>query len=103
MNEVARVLKPAGTLLYSDFHPAAAAAGHTRTFKDEHHQTYILPHAVHELESQRTAAAAAGFRVLGMYQARAGIELTDRFPGCEDFYRRWHGLPLVLVVGAQRS
>jgi malonyl-CoA O-methyltransferase len=35
MREFARILAPAGTLLLTDFHPAAAAAGWRRTFRRE--------------------------------------------------------------------
>jgi hypothetical protein len=31
-----------------------------------------------------------------------GIELTERFAKSAAFYRRWHGLPLVLVVRAEK-
>ena len=100
MTETARVLRPGGTLLYSDFHPHAARAGLTRSFKDEQARCFTLPHCTHELEAQFGHAAAAGLEIVRSAEARVGHELIEAFPGSAEFYRRWHGLPLVLVVQA---
>jgi len=102
MTEIARVLAPGGILLYSDFHPAAARAGLPRSFKDQHNVLTVVPHCDHDLSRQREAAVAAGFTVEVVREIRAGIELTESFAGSSDFYRRWHGLPLVLVVRARK-
>src|SRR5581483_625891 len=63
MREVARVLRAGGTFLYSDFHPEAARAGMTRSFKDEHNATWTVPHEIHELAAQQQALSIAGLRV----------------------------------------
>ena len=102
MAETARVLRPGGTLLYSDLHPEAARAGLTRSFTDETRHSYTLPHWRHELDVQRAAAAAAQLEIVTVAEARVGIELTETFAGSEAFYRRWHGLPLVVAVEARR-
>jgi malonyl-CoA O-methyltransferase len=102
MAEVARVLRQGGTLLYSDFHPAAARAGLPRSFKDEHGRTWTVPHRRHELASQMEAAAAAGLTLETVDEIRVGFEFQERFPKSEEFYRQWHGLPLVLVVRARK-
>lgn len=102
MSEVARVLAPDGTLLYSDFHPVAARAGLPRSFKDEHGLVTVVPHRGHELEHQRDAAAAAGLAFDVVREIRVGIELTESFSGSDEFYGRWHGLPLVLIVRAHK-
>jgi ubiquinone/menaquinone biosynthesis C-methylase UbiE len=98
--EIARVLEPGGTLLYSDFHPEAFRAGLTRSFKDEDGRTFTLPHRCHDVATQREAAAEAGLRVASVRELRVGYELRESFSGSEEFYARWHGLPLVLVVRA---
>jgi SAM-dependent methyltransferase len=103
MREVARVLRRGGALLYSDFHPAAAKAGLKRSFTDEHNRTHTLPHFDHDLSAQRTCARTAGLDVTAVHEGRAGIEMLETFRGSDGFYERWHGLPLVLVVRAEKS
>ena len=102
MSEVARVLTAGGTFLYSDFHPEAARAGLTRSFTDAQQRSYTLPHCAHDLAAQRSAALAAGLSISVVQEVRVGMELTEEFPDSEPFYRSWHGLPLVLVVRAEK-
>ena len=100
--EAARVLRPGGLLLYSDFHPAAAQSGLKRTFRDENGQTYTLPHQTFALCEHRTHAPTAGLAVESTREIRAGMELTETFRGSEAFYRKWSGTPLVLVVAMRK-
>ncbi len=102
MAEVARVLRAGGVLLYSDFHSEAARAGLPRSFKDGGGRAYTVPHRCHDLASQRAAAAAVGLTIDAVQELRVGIELEEAGPSSQDFYRRWHGLPLVLVVRARK-
>jgi malonyl-CoA O-methyltransferase len=102
MAEIARVLRHGGTLLYSDFHPDAARAGLTRSFKDIDDETRSVPHTPYPVSTQIDAAKAAGLRIETVHEVRVGIELCEPFPKGEDFYRNWHGLPIVLVVRARK-
>ena len=102
MREVARVLAPGGTLLYSDFHPAAAERGLRRTFRDGSQQVHEVAHCCHAVEAQRDAAIGAGLAVEHVVELRAGIEFVETFDGADAFYRREHGTPLVLVVRARK-
>jgi ubiquinone/menaquinone biosynthesis C-methylase UbiE len=102
MAEIARILVPGGTLLYSDFHPEAARAGLTRSFKDENDETCTVPHRYFDVASQREAIALAGMRIEALHEVRVGAELREPFAHSEEFYRRWDGLPIVLVVRAAR-
>jgi malonyl-CoA O-methyltransferase len=102
MTEITRVLALEGVLLYSDFHPAAARAGLPRSFKDQGDVVRVVPHCGHELERQREAAVAAGLTIEEVREVRVGIELTESFAQSAQFYHRWHGLPLVLVVRARK-
>jgi SAM-dependent methyltransferase len=102
MSEIARVMRPGGTLLYSDFHPEAARAGLTRSFKDRDNQTRTVPHRGFPVADQLEAVAAAGMRVEAVHEVRVGIELREPFEKSEDFYRKWDGMPIVLVVRARK-
>src|SRR5262249_27056420 len=102
MTEIARVLEPGGTLLYSDFHSEAARTGLTRSFKDDRGHTITLPHRCYDIAAQKNAAAAAGLSVESVRELRVGYELREPFPGSDGFYAQWHGLPLVLVVSASK-
>jgi len=98
MREVARVLAPHGVLVYSDFHPQAAAAGHARRFRDAAGDTHAVPHHRHDIAEHREAAADAGLTVEAMEEVRVGVELCEDFAGSDAFYRRWHGMPVVLAI-----
>jgi malonyl-CoA O-methyltransferase len=102
MGEVSRVLKSGGILLYSDFHPEAARAGLPRSFKDQNDHTWAVPHHRYDVAAQRAAAAAAGLVVEVVREVRVGFELQEPFPNSDAFYRRWNGLPVVLVVRARK-
>jgi malonyl-CoA O-methyltransferase len=102
MEEIARVLTPGGTLLYSDFHPEAARAGLTRSFKDQYNQTCTVPHQCFDPHLQREAIARAGMQIEIMHEVRVGDELREPFAHSDNFYSRWHGLPIVLIVRARK-
>jgi ubiquinone/menaquinone biosynthesis C-methylase UbiE len=102
MCEVARVLRPAGNLVYSDFHSEAIRAGMTRSFKDAADVTWTVPHQVYDLSCQQDAMAAAGLTVETVRELRMGMELNEAFPGSERVYRDWYGVPVVLIVRASK-
>jgi malonyl-CoA O-methyltransferase len=102
MSEVARVLRPEGNLVYTDFHSAAIRAGMTRSFKDAADVTWTVPHQVYDLSCQLDAMAAAGLTVETVRELRMGMELDEAFPGSEQVYRKWHGVPVVLIVRARK-
>ena len=98
LSEAARVLRPGGALLYSDFHPFAKQAGWQRTFRAADGGTRSLPFHAHEPAAHVDAAAALGLRIAALEELRVGVELTESFPGSRDFYRRWRGKPIILVA-----
>jgi malonyl-CoA O-methyltransferase len=100
--EISRVLAGGGTVLYSDFHPAAAAAGMTRSFTDGENCRHTLIHRSYGIADHRRAAARARLEIEAIREVRVGFELTEGFVAADAFYRRWHGLPVVLAVRARK-
>jgi hypothetical protein len=52
--------------------------------------------------TQVTAAEQAGLLVESVKEIRVGVELTEPFAKSAEFYRRWDGLPIALVVRARK-
>jgi malonyl-CoA O-methyltransferase len=84
--EMGRVLAPGGTLVYSDFHPAAYAAGRRRNF-EVGGRSYAVEHHLHSPDAHRAACRAAGLDVEAV-----------REPTTRDGSR----LPAVLVIRARK-
>ncbi len=103
MSEVARVLRPEGSLMYSDFHSEAIRAGMTRSFKDDAGVTWTVPHQIYDVSCQKDAMAAAGLAVETVREVRMGVELNEAFPGSHQAYRKWYGVPVVLIVRARKG
>ena len=99
---IVRILVPDGLLLYSDFHPDAAQAGMTRSFTDSRNRRHTLLHHRHEKADHHRVMQAAGLEIEAMREVRVGLELNEGFAGADAFYRRWHGLPVVLAVRARK-
>ena len=103
--ELARSCAAGGVLLVTDFHPAAAAAGHRRTFRDATGEVHELENHVHQAEAHRASAARAG---LSLTEQRDGVvgETVRGFyerAGRLDMYEHQLGLPLVLALVFARA
>jgi malonyl-CoA O-methyltransferase len=87
--ELGRVLRPGGTLVYSDVHPAGAALGWRRTFRAGDGREYAVRHVVHPRSAHDAACAAAGLAIDAVAEPKADV------PG-------HHGrVPALLVVRAR--
>lgn len=84
--EMARVLRPGGEVLLSDFHPYLYLSGGRRTFSDARGQRFAVEHYPHMLADYFAAGTAAGLRLVNVAEPRASIEPGD-FP-----------LPVVLIL-----
>ncbi len=98
--ELARVARPGAAVVVTDFHPAAARAGHSRTFRDEEGNVRTIEHHVHEPEDHERAAAAAGLALDARIDAAVGPDVRPFYEraGALDRYRAQRGLPLVLAL-----
>jgi len=103
MREIARVLRPNGSLVYSDFHDDAWRAGLTRSFKDAAGNGVTLPRDGYPVAQHRAALRAAGLRIEELRELRIGIEFAPLFDGSADLYRQHRGVPLLLLVRARKE
>lgn len=102
--ELARVAAPGGLVLVTDFHPAAHAAGHRRTFRDGD-VVHEIEHHPHTADEQIAAARGAGLMPVDRREA----VIDD---AALAFYRRarraalfeaHRGLPVVLALAFRRG
>jgi malonyl-CoA O-methyltransferase len=103
--ELARVCAPAGDVVVTDFHPAAAAAGHRRTFRDAAGDVHEVEHHVHAPAAHRAAAERAGL-VLREFRDGAVDDSVSAFyerAGRLDVLEHQRGLPLVLALHFVRA
>jgi malonyl-CoA O-methyltransferase len=103
--ELARVCGQAGHVLVTDFHPDAAAAGHTRTFRDDAGIVHEVEHHVHDQTAHAAAASSAG---LTLVVRRDGIigECVEPFyarAGRSELYKRDKGLAVVAAFLFRRT
>lgn len=87
LRELARILQPGGTLLLTDFHPAAAAAGWRRTFRRDGivYDLENYPHTIEELQAaapalalQQRLDATIGEPERGLFERAGKPELFER-------------------------
>ena len=103
--ELGRSCAPGGALLVTDFHPAVAAAGHRRTFRDASGEVHELENHVYPADAHRASAARAGLSLRERHDCPVGetvrgfYERADRL----DMYERQLGLPLVLALVFSRA
>ena len=98
--ELGRACAPDGVVLVTDFHPAAAAAGHRRTFRDEGGELHELENHVHRVRDHHEAAARAGLSLREQREMTVGDTVRGFYEraGRLDAYERQRGLPLVLAL-----
>jgi malonyl-CoA O-methyltransferase len=103
--ELARVCRPAGHMLVTDFHPDAAAAGHARTFRDEAGTVHEVEHHVHSRDAHAAAASAAGLALVAQRDGVIG-ESVEHFysrAGRGELYARDSGLAVVAAYLFRRT
>lgn len=91
MHEIARVLKPGGWALISDFHPFIFLNGQRRTFTAPDGTIYAVEHYAHLYSDYHNAAS--GLRLDAVLEPRLGHDKTVRF--ADDGTRE--GTPVIIA------
>jgi malonyl-CoA O-methyltransferase len=99
LQEMVRILKPKGTLVYSDFH--AATRNWKRTFRAANKTFAVQHHARTEQEHTR-AIRDVGLLLDTLRVVHVTPELAHIDARAEDFRARWGDTPVALVVRAQK-
>lgn len=98
--EMARLLRPGGALLYSDFHPSWSRAGWQRTCPLPDGSEGIIPRQAREVREHERALARAGLRLGGILDVPLLDEEQD--PAGRAFLARWGATPVALVIWARK-
>lgn len=101
LQEMARVLTPQGTLVYSDFHAAGEAVGWKRTFQSDE-KTFAVQHYARTEQEHARALQTAGLSVETMRVIHITADLARADARAENFRARWRDTPVALVVRAQK-
>jgi malonyl-CoA O-methyltransferase len=98
--ELARVVRAAGTVIVTDFHPDAAAAGHARTFRDAAGTLHTIEHHARTVEEHVSTANAAGLTLTRRMDLEIGPAVRPFYEraGSLERYDRDRGLQLVLAL-----
>jgi malonyl-CoA O-methyltransferase len=103
--ELSRVCRPGGTVVVTDFHPDASAAGHRRTFRDGPGTLHELEHHVHGIDGHEGAARAVGLSTVARRDGVVGPPIRRFYAarGRLDAYEMQRGLALVLALVFRRA
>jgi malonyl-CoA O-methyltransferase len=93
MAEIARVLRPGGTVIYSDFHPFGTLSGWQRSFTTPNGQALALEHHLHLYSHHHQACQAAGLIINAVLEPTLGALAPAGF----------ERMPVVLVIRAEQK
>jgi len=102
LEEMARVLKPQGVLVYSDFHSAGEARGWKRTFQASN-RTYAVKHYPRTPEEHVAAVRKAGLTLETLAPVHITAQLAQEDTRARQFRERWGDTPVALVVCARKG
>lgn len=102
--ELARVLVTGGQAIVSDFHPAAYANGHRRTFRNSG-ALYEIENHPHSPADHIAAAEAAGLTLVEWAEATVGPPIRDFYAAANRLrdYTDQLGMPLVLALRFEKA
>jgi SAM-dependent methyltransferase len=102
--ELARVCRPRGTVVVTDFHPDAVAAGHRQSVRDPDGVRHEIEHYVHTPAAHLAAATRGGLRLARHKHGDVGpaVESFYADAGRLDLFREQMGLRIVLALAWTR-
>ena len=102
--ELARVADAGARIIVTDFHPAAHAAGHRRTFRADG-TVHELEHHPHPVSGHLNAAAAAGLKLADLRDGKIGPDVRAFYvnAGRPRLYGAHLGLPVVMAAVFRRE
>lgn len=102
--ELARVADDGAVVIISDFHPAASAAGHRRSFRIDDEE-FELEHHVHQPEDHIAAARGVGLSLRESRDAAIGSDVRSFYEKADklESYPNHLGLPVVLALSFRKE
>jgi malonyl-CoA O-methyltransferase len=103
LNEVARVVKPGGTIYASDFHPEAHHRGWTRSLRNGD-QILEIRHHLYSIEELMRTAQGAGLKSQELFELKIGEpeRLIFRNAGKESLFDEACKVPAVFIAHWKR-
>jgi ubiquinone/menaquinone biosynthesis C-methylase UbiE len=98
--ELARVLRPGGRLVVSDFHPFCLLIGWRTVFRRQEASYYIENH-LHLLQDHVKAVLCSGFCITDVREEVIDERLLPSFAA--DVVERFRGIPLALILSATKE
>lgn len=98
--ELRRVAAPRATLVVTDFHPRAVAAGYSRSFRDDAGRGHAIPCHLHSTDDHAGAGRAVGWQLDRRLDLTIGPAVRGFYEaaGIPKRYEEHVGFPFVLAL-----
>ena len=103
--ELARVCRPGGTVIVTDFHPDAVRKGHRRSFRDEKGAVREIEHHVHQPGVHVRNAEKAGLESVARLNGAVGPLVRHLYKKAArlDLYHAHFGTRLVIAFAFKKT
>ncbi|MBS1601042.1 MAG: class I SAM-dependent methyltransferase [Bacteroidetes bacterium] len=102
--EWARVLKPGGQLIITDYHPEALARGGQRTFRDKKQKTIAIRNHVYPLARVTDLASSLNLAPIRIIERRIDASMRPWYEqqGASAIFERFLGVPIIYGMQLKR-